>query len=401
MRTAVATLLALFSLLCTTCVKHVTVPRPSYAAPAPACENAPSDVDVVTYNAGLGPGIVKHAAARAPHVIDAVAATPFDVLCLQEIWTDGDCDAIVGRLGLPAQNVAYARTAGLGETGADKCSPGRLDKLSACARDKCKGVDDEDLSACALANCRSALTWIFIEDRNCVNCLAAMAGHGIDDIRSRCVGTGMSRIYGGRNGVVLASRWPLKDAEARLLNASNANRVALFARVEVPGKGEIEIACTHLSATEDVAPFHSGHADWDEERAEQLDAISSRLAERAGGRPQLLVGDMNFGGADDAVEEESGWVWYRAHELGFTDPVAHVRPRLCSRCPWNTFVSDTPKGKLIDHALLRDPDGGLTVTPTCARREFESPVTVTGYDGKPVVTSLSDHYGIRAKFLLH
>lgn len=400
MRKTVLLALVLFSLLCTMCVKTITVPRPPYAPPAATCENAPSDVNVVTYNAGLGPGIVRYSSARAPHVVEAVASTQFDVLCLQEVWTDTDRDAVVRRLGLPATNVAYAKTAGLGESGGDRCSAGKLEKLAACAREKCKGTPDEDMTMCALAECRSALTWIFIEDRDCLNCLAAMAGHGIDNISRQCVDRGLSRIYGGRNGVILASRWALKDPEARLLNASNANRVALFARVDVPGKGEVEIACTHLSATQDIAPYHSGYDDWDVERAAQLEMIAARLGERARGRPQLLVGDMNFGGTDGTLEEESGWVWHLSHELGFSDPVAHTRPRLCSMCPGNTFVSDARTGRLIDHVLLRDPAGGLTVTPTCSERLFDRPVTVNGYDGKPLATSMSDHFGIRAKFVL-
>lgn len=384
---------------CLSCVKTITVPRPPFGPPASMCEGAPSDLDVVTFNAGLGPGIVPYSSERAPHVVDALASTPFDVMCLQEIWTDGDRDAIVSRLGLPRENVVYAMTRGLGETGKDRCSSGELDRLSACTEEKCRGVPEEDITSCAMSRCRSALTHLFMTNRECLNCLTAMAGHGSAATRHVCTTTGASRIYGGRNGIILASRWPLHDVEAVLLPTSNANRVALFARVNVPGRGEVELACTHLSSSQEIPPYHSGADDWDEEKAMQLDAISRRLAARAGGRPQLLVGDMNFGGSDGLrVSEESGWVWYHAHELGFSDPVAYVEPSLCSMCPSNTFVGDGSRGTLIDHALLRDPPGGATLVPTCVTRLFERPVTVTGDDGNPIVTNLSDHFGIRAKF---
>lgn len=401
MRKMALSALLLSSFAVSSCVKSIMVRPPPYAAPASTCADAPSDLEVVTFNTGLGPGIVRYSSARAPRVIDAVASTPFDVMCLQEVWTDGDRDAIVQRLGLPPENVAYARTAGLGETESDRCeSPHMLDRLVACTQEKCAGVSDEDMTMCALSQCRSALTRIFFQDRNCLNCLAAMAGHGTADIQRQCAGPGLSRIYGGRNGIILASRWPLKDREAVMLPASNANRVALFARVEIPGRGDVEVACSHLSATQDILPYHSGYSDWDEEKAAQLVVISRRLQERAAGRPQLFIGDQNFGGTDGTVEEESGAVWYMAHELGFSDPVAYARPSLCSICPANTFVGDGRRGSLIDHVLLRDPPGGLTVTPTCAQRVFDRPVDIIGYDGASVSTSLSDHFGIRAKFIL-
>lgn len=389
------------SLMCATCVKTITVRPPSYGPPANACESAPADLDVVTYNTGLGPGIVSYASARAPHVIDAVASTPFDVLCLQEVWTDGDRDAIIARLGLPPENVAFVRTAGLGETGEDRCSDGDLDRLSACTAERCRGVPEEDLTMCALSRCESALRGIFFRNRECLNCLAAMSGHSEASIRRHCTTRGMSRIYGGRNGIILASRWPLLDKEAIMLPTSNANRVAILARVDVPGRGEVELACTHLSSSQAIPPYHSGYDDWDEEKAAQLEIVSRRLAERAAGRPQFFIGDHNFGGGDGAsIEDESGWVWYRAHELGFSDPAAYVTPRLCSICSGNTFVGTRPRSKLIDHVLLRDPPGGIAVEPTCGERMYEGTVTVPGYEGSPVSTSLSDHYGIRMKFRL-
>lgn len=392
-------LLALLALSCSTCVKTITVRPPPYGHMPTTCENAPCDIDVVTYNTGLGPGIVGYSSPRAPHVIEAVAATPFDVMCLQEVWTDGDRDALIASLGLPPENVAFVRTTGLGETGEDRCSASDIDSLEACTAKKCAGVPEEEVTGCALSNCRSALTGIFLGNRECLNCLAAMSGHSSATIRRVCTSRGASRIYGGRNGVILASRWPLRDKEAILLPASNANRVALFATVDVPGHGPVELACTHLSSDQEIPPYHSGYDEWDEEKEAQLAVIDARLTARAHGRPQLFVGDMNFGGArGEAVTDESGWVWYDAHERGFLDPAAYTVPGLCSICPSNSFVGPRGKGKLIDHALLRDPPGGLELTPTCVERLYDRPVTVTGYHGEPVTTSLSDHFGIRVKF---
>lgn len=391
--------LATMALFCSTCVKTITVRQPSYAHPAATCESTPADVDVVTFNAGLGPGIVQYSSGRAPHVVDAVASTPFDVMCLQEIWTDADRDAIVARLGLPRENVAFARTAGIGETGEDRCTEGELDRLEACTAQKCGAYQGEDVTICALSQCHSALTSLFMHDRECVNCLAAMAGRSTDDVRRTCTTSGASRIYGGRNGVILVSRWPLHDPEAILLPASNANRVALFARVDVPGKGSVELACTHISSTQEIPPYHSGYDEWDEEKEAQLIMISDRLRARAQGRPQIFVGDMNFGGArGDTVEDESGWVWYDAHERGFSDPVGYVDPPICSMCAGNSFVGHPRRSQVIDHALLRDPPGGADLYPTCAEHLFDRPVEIRGHDGHPVTTNLSDHYGIRVKF---
>lgn len=372
-------------------------PPPLPTGPASAdCEGVDADLTVVTFNAGLGPGMVRLSSPRVPAVAQAVAGTDADVLCLQEVWTEPDERRIVAALGLPRANVLTFDTEGLGEEEPARCGTGRLDALAECARNACASVPAEEQTLCALRSCENDLLYLYLRDRRCLDCLASGVGRAVDDIVAACEGAGMSHVYGGRNGVILASRWPLKDKDVMLLPASNANRVALFARVDVPGRGPVQLACTHISSPQRISPSH-GFDDWESEQAAQLRLITERLRARAGDGPAIFAGDMNFGPRlTDEIEAASGNVWNVAVELGYASVSATIEPPFCTVCPDNT-LRGRYAGRHIDHVLEIDPPGGATVVPRCADRLFMEPRVVTGHDGEPVSTHLSDHYGVRVK----
>ncbi|HTK04101.1 MAG TPA: endonuclease/exonuclease/phosphatase family protein [Candidatus Eisenbacteria bacterium] len=366
---------------------------------SPACETGSARLAVVTYNTGLGPGMVALSTPRAPHVAEAVASTDFDVLCLQEVWTAPDRDAIVTRLGFPVDQVLTADTFGRNDVPEDRCAQGDLDGIAACMNAECADAPDEDASLCALDKCQQPLVALYFAKPHCLHCVAASAGKSANDVENACLSHPVTRIQGGGNGIILASRWPLLDPETMPLPAGGANRVALFARVRVPGAGEVEIACTHLSANQDVPPPHSGYDDWGLERDAQFRMISDRLAARAGGRPQLFVGDMNFGVANGSyVRDNDRESWDQAVSLGFSSPAAEAQPPLCSSCGDNNLHGDSDHGSLIDHALLRDPSSCPALAPAGASRLYDAKETIAGHDGRAVETDLSDHYGIRVVF---
>jgi endonuclease/exonuclease/phosphatase family metal-dependent hydrolase len=366
---------------------------------SPSCEQGSARLAVVTFNTGLGPGMVALSSPRAPHVAAAVAATDLDVLCLQEVWTAPDRDRIIAALGLPAANVLTADTFGQNDVPEDRCAEGDLDGVAACMRAECADAPDEDASLCALDKCQQPLVALYFAKPHCLHCVAASAGKSAEAAEAACLAHPVTRIQGGGNGVILASRWPLLAAEVMPLPAGGANRVALFARVAVPGAGEVEIACTHLSANQDVPPPHSGFNDWGAERDAQFRMISDRLAARAGGLPQLFVGDMNFGHANGSyVGDNDVESWDQAARLGFSSPAADTQPPLCSSCGDNTLHGLGDHGSLIDHALLRDPNSCPALVPTGASVRYDGKETVTGHDGRPVMTELSDHYGIEVDF---
>jgi endonuclease/exonuclease/phosphatase family metal-dependent hydrolase len=362
------------------------------------CRGMAADVAAVTYNAGLAPGMVPFAAPRTRPLAEAVGRATFDILCLQEVWTADGQRAVIDSLRLPPEQVLAFDTTDLAESGDARCDEGELSPLIACAGRECGADATEDQTLCALHHCQRELLLLYLRDPRCLQCLTSHVGEDVRGIGRSCVGASASHVYGGRNGVILASRWRLYDKEVMLLPASDANRAALFARVEVPGRGPMQVACTHLSAPQRVSPSYPGFDDWEDEQIAQTRLIAARLRGRAAGAPSLFLGDMNFGpGLSEAVQGNSPRAWDEAVRLGFISPAAAADPPFCSICPEDTLRGGYA-GHLIDHALALDPPGGATIVPRCADRLFTAPATVTGYRGEPVRTHLSDHYGVRVMF---
>lgn len=377
---------------------HVSPPRAS--EPLASCGDGPT-LNVVTWNVALGPGMNPLRRPRAPHVAAALGETEFDVLCLQELWTDHDRDLVVEALNLPPEHLLLPDTVGQGENGTDKCGPVEAAMAVACARERCSGLDTDDIATCVQKSCFAVLAPLALMDRSCLNCLIATAGHGPDDVRRICTQQGASRIHGGRTGLLLASRWPLTDRETMLVRATSANRAGLFATVHVPGISEpIEVACTHLAASsKDLSPYHSELKTWHEEKRSELDAISERLARRAKGRPQLLIGDYNIAPMP-GTNEPSGPddLWQRVLDLGFRPTPLAAAP-VCTSCSDNTFRRGQ-NSRVNDHALLRDPVGGAELEVCYGQRLFDRPVLVESRRRSGLVeTNLSDHYGVRTVFV--
>mgnify|MGYP000320030371 CR=1 FL=1 len=369
------------------------------AATIPVCpvSGPPEAFIAATFNTALGPGLdVPYAAERLDPDAQAIAAAHWSVLCLNEAWTDADRTAILAALALPAEQVVTADTRGQNEDPRDRCSPGELDDGLACIRMECDGLPDRDVTSCATQKCQLEGFLLYEKHPRCFNCVVASAGKSADQIEASCNGFGDSRLFGGRNGVILASRLPLRNAESIPLPSSEANRVALFATVDVGGL-PLEVACTHLSAAVGfIAPTYTGFPDWNAEMIAQIRLVSRRLKARAGNGPQLLLGDLNTGparggdGQTDAPE-----VWDEIRKLGFEDPAGDANPPICSRCQDSLIAPTGGSESLIDHVLTR---GGRVPKPECAERSFDDRITITDFAGRPVETNRSDHYGISVRF---
>jgi endonuclease/exonuclease/phosphatase family metal-dependent hydrolase len=383
---------AVFTALAMGCAEKKDEPR------APTCDDRKADLVAVTYNVGLGPGIVPLATPRTAPAAAAIALLDADVLCLQEVWLPSAKEAVAAGLGLSEDHVFWADTAGLAETGEDRCAAGDLDALVACAEPACGGKPDEEQTLCVQDECMDVLRATFLKNAACVSCLGASAGKSIADIRATCESPmGASRIYGGNNGVMLASRLPLLNKEYVFLPSSNSNRVALFARVAVPEGPAVEIACVHISAGAAIPPSHSGYATWDEEKRAQFAIIIDKLKARAGGRPALFMGDLNVGPAAENLESVHADIWDEIVAAGFSTPTLDLGRPFCTNCPENTFHDDGDSPELIDHVLTREGKD-VALDASCADPVFDEQVEVTGYDGTIVQSHLSDHYGARVLF---
>lgn len=388
-------------------------PRVQLMNPIPSVRAADrSDLRVLTFNAGLAPGLVRYSSQRQPLVAREVAGAGADIVCLQEVWTDEARDAVVAALGLPPENVLYTDTAGQNESARDYCGRGDLDDMLSCVRSRCSDEAPEDVTLCASRECVEEGTILYLRSRSCLNCVVASVGKSLAEIVRSCGRPpGVSRVYGGNNGVILASRWPLLDKQVLPLPSSGANRVALLAGIEVPGKGRVEVACTHLSAKARVSPTNPQFGDWTEEQQTQLRLISERLAQRSASLPRLLMGDLNFGQPNAIIGVSAlMWsTWRLAADLGFVSPGEYADPPFCSWCSFNTLIGGGDN-HLIDHVLVQNPAesavpfaaiGRTVVKPVCAYPVFRESVELSGRHRRPAAANLSDHFGVVVEFNLH
>ncbi len=377
------------------------------------CREPGPVLETMTWNVGLAPGVVPYATPRVKPVAEELAKfRDVGVICLQEVWTQEARDAIVASLALPEERVYYVDTRGQGDSlgGVNVCRAGQLDALESCAKDACGGLPEEEHAHCTLDACGDEIVSLYMRGgEDCLNCLVSSVGRSIDDTVRTCStpGQGVSHSYDGQNGVMLISRWPLVNRESILLPSSIANRAALFATIELEGREPVELACTHVSTWNRLPPSHRGpdgrkmFSDWDEEMIAQIEIISKKMKERAQGRPQIFLADVNAGPeiASD-IKEDMPKVWSRLLRLGFTSPAAAAERPYCSVCAGNSLRDPSARNKLIDHVLFRDPVGGSRLEPKCTRSVLDAGHKryFPGYGGTMMEEHLSDHYGVTVTF---
>ena len=378
------------------CSEKAAAPGPPDASLPGSCAAAPDTFSAVTFNAADAPGINELATRREAALVESLrqALAEDDIVCLQEVWPTATVERILQAVDLPPANTLTADTRGLHEDPLDVCAEGELGGLAECVRANCDPADEE-MSICAVDSCKPSLLKLYWLHRRCFNCAAASIGRPLDEALDTCYGTGASRIYGGANGVMLLSRRPLLDPEVLDLPSSGGNRVVLMARVDFGGGHVAEVGCTHLTSKQHGSPTDGRFRDWEAEISAQFRMADERLRARAQGQPVLFVGDMNFGPAGAAWQEEAVAVWNQAVAAGYGSPAALVRPPICSVCPENTLRLGRPP-RLVDHVLLRTGDSGARLEPVCAERLFTAPVVLD--DGPAVTTHLSDHYAVRVRW---
>ncbi len=397
MRTIHALVLVSIPMLVACAAAPIRVAKPTPATLSASCENIDADATFVTYNATIAPGMSRQATPRVPAVAEAVRDTSYDVMCVQEAYTEHAERAVIEASGLPHDRVFTTDTAGWLETGRDRCAADAVSGIRQCVERACADVHPEETTKCAADRCMPSLVSLFLFHRSCLNCLIASAGKSLDDIVGTCVqGSGASRLYGGRNGMILLSKHPLRDLKAVRLPSSGVNRAALIATVDFPDGKSVRVACTQLSAPVASGPSHPNYDDWTDEQQAQASLVFAALKESAGTLPTVIMGDMGFsiGSAATAVLEQDTWRTFSAN--GYWSPAMHVEPSMCTICRGNTVTKAKEYGFLTDHVMFRVADMSR-FGPVCADAVFSDEVRLQGYFGKEIVGHRSGHFGLRVR----
>lgn len=365
----------------------------------------PDDDDAftaVTYNVGVAPGVIPQATPRIPHVAEAVSNIEFDAICIQEAWPSESTAAIISALELPEENVFTADTSGRNDTGTNKCTRREVRPMIACVRKKCSKVHPEETTKCAMQKCQKAAMGMYMFARECLSCLVASVGKSTNEIYKTCVRKdGASRVYGGNNGMILASRYPLTNRAVVHLPSSGANRVALIADAVMPDGSMVHLGCTQLSGPAVTSPTHPDFDDWEDEQIAQFNMVDRAILKSDSGAPIILMGEFGFsiGRSDAKLHTINIETWQHIDRLGWWSPAMHTEGMICNKCAGNNLHGSS-KNWQTSHVLIRKKDADPKIKPVCADQRVMRKKRIKGYFGKEIITNISNSYAIRVMFRL-
>lgn len=344
-----------------------------------------------TYNVGLARGFVPQAEARVQPVADAIAKSPADVMCLQEVWlfqddqgawSTGQIDTLVDEA---SQNFpsSYFEVTELGES--VSCSQEDAEPLETCVRANCDGVPADDLSSCTLENCGDEFNGL---PGPCQECVIGQIGGTLDEILAACTGDGASEFsYNGHNGLLLLSRHELRDTEITSFESSIVQRSALHAVVTVPDFGDVDLYCTHLAADLSGVEYPGdAFASFEEEQAAQIDALLAWVDQTATTGNVVVMGDMNTGPAKGELQAELASNYQKFVDAAYDSPYLSQASPECTFCGTNTLV-DGDSNVGIDHVFL---DFTMAYGLVDAMRVYDETTSIGGEE-----LHLSDHFGVR------
>lgn len=352
-----------------------TIPPPGPTGPAdsPATPAAPAAaLSLLTFNAGMARGAVALAEERLEHVIDALAQTTADVVCLQEVWTDSDAQEILD--GLDAiYPYGYREKTTDTSSKSVPCSLWGTYKLDGCVKDKCtpNGISAEE---CVTTSCASEYQAL---SESCRFCLAANTASPV----WCAVWPGAHEFaWEGRNGLLLLSRKPIEAVKYTAFDTVLVKRGVITARIQ-----GTTVSCTHLSSDLTTVPYPTGRRlrSWREEQAEQVTQVQALSPTD---RCAVLLGDLNTGPAAATLAAEVAETYQAlTTSAGFSEPWADRR---CTWCKDNPLAGSSTDRQL-DHVMIRRCSG----VSARYQRVLDAAVEVTS-GSTTHTTRLSDHYGL-------
>jgi endonuclease/exonuclease/phosphatase family metal-dependent hydrolase len=383
--------LILALLTCTACGEDTEEITPT---PTPQ----PATATFASFNVGLARGFVPYAEDRLAPLGEAIHDDNSDVICLQEVWSQEDIDALLAATEHAWPHNYYFKTAS-DEVNAG-CTPEEVDPLQACIETNCADVPQDGLASCGLSNCGAEF---MAASSACQGCIASNLDKPIDEIVAVCGGGGPAFAYGGHNGLLLLSKHPLKDTEHLLMTSAVTQRSVLRARVELPEFGEATVYCTHLAADLSASlPYPEGreHSSYPEEQAAQIDAALDWIDGHGDEGVVLLMGDFNTGPALDGIAAEVAENFPTFAARGWTSTLAVDTPQ-CTFCADNRVqgggadskLAGGESGVLIDHIFIKTP---LADRVLIAARAFDQTQPIQTTAEGTLDLHLSDHYGLRA-----
>ncbi|HJK90033.1 MAG TPA: endonuclease/exonuclease/phosphatase family protein [Polyangiaceae bacterium LLY-WYZ-15_(1-7)] len=385
----------------------------------------PYEMQVDTFNVALAGAFIPYEAERRQPIIDALAASDSDVVCLQEVWRQEDKDLIeAGVAGTFPHAVSF--THGLDtpvddptdQEGmvpptptappcADATLASQFEAAVACLEENCNSEPGSDAgqttsSACAQSECLDVVTPLILGDDAalaCYSCLTtSLPTEPFADMRDLCTNeVGAELAFRGQSGVMILSRHPLRDAEAFVMPGTWNRRIVASATAELPNGSEVDVHCNHLTPIFDsiAFPYTGDYGDemdgpdgWAAEQLLQAGKLVDWVGERSATRPAVILGDMNAGRAGDGLTAE-GVATMDVLEGAFTLAVASDFTPSCTFCPDNPNASEGSPAVWIDHIFVANVEAEDVLSTEVVYDE--STVSADG-----MMVPLSDHFALRS-----
>lgn len=345
----------------------------------------PGGLTFASYNAGLAHGAVPFAEERLQPIIDELKSSPADVMCLNEVWTDADAEAIKNGVKATFPH-AFREVTENDSSSWFACGPTSwlaIYKMNSCVSDKCtpSGISAFE---CAADQCKAE--WDALGNK-CKLCLSANTQSPL-----KCAAwTAPLYANDGRNGIMLLSRTKLENVSYTPFETFVIKRGVI--RADVSG---YQVQCTHMTADLPVVPYpaEGRFGSWHAEHAAQV----SVMAEQAGNRRRtVLLGDLNTGPASAGVDAELPANFTSLTEAGYVD--TWTAGQQCTYCQSNPLACSRPGGcpgglsSRLDHALLKNFGASIQLE---LERNNERMITIVDANGQSHASRLSDHYGVLA-----
>jgi endonuclease/exonuclease/phosphatase family metal-dependent hydrolase len=303
--------------------------------------SAPLDVVIDTFNVALAGAFIPFEAERRQPIVDAIAASDSDILCLQEVWTQADKEMI-----RDAALTAYPHSAffednletplddatdqqgeipppptGVPCPDVDVGDDNILDQMNAavdCVRDNCSTIPDSEegrttSAGCAASSCVPAVAGLLFgntEQQRCYACvITQLPTETFGFMRDSCATNDKQDMaFRGQNGLMILSRHPITNAEELVVPGTWNRRTFLKATVELPNGAELDTYCNHLTPIFAVGEFEintfpytgqygdgtTGPSAWQAEQELQAEKLITYVTNTSGSRPAVILGDLNY-----------------------------------------------------------------------------------------------------------
>ncbi len=398
---------------------------------------APAEITIETFNLALAGAFIPYEQERRQPLADAIANAEADILCLQEVWEQADKDMIAAAAMANFPNVVSFlddldtplndATDQNGEVPPEPTTvpcpdvpagtgmgtvQEQMNAAIDCVAQNCNTIAPGDEAGqttstdCAQAECTDTVAPLIVGDPQQLRCYACLAPQlptsTFAEIRASCPTViNQELAFGGQNGLMILSRYPLSNPTNWVIPGTWNRRVITSATAELPNGSEFDVYCNHLTPifTGVAFPYTGQYgggevreAAWEAEQRLQAQKLIDHVEATSGETPAAILGDFNAGRAfpDQALVAE-GVATLDLLETAFTPAYTADYVPQCTFCPQsiNPINSPDTASVWIDHILLYNLSADSV---TATSRTFDE--NVVPVDG--MMVPLSDHYGVQS-----